>query len=211
MPDYSHEMRLRAERSGPVAGVDEAGRGPLAGPVVAAAVILDVTCIPDGLNDSKKLTAKARDEAFERIIACALIGIGMASVEEIDRLNIRRANHLAMVRAVNALAEIPAFVLIDGNDAPPLSCPCDTLIGGDGLSVSIAAASIIAKVTRDRLMVELDAEHPHYLWRNNKGYGTADHLTAMKNFGVTPHHRKSFAPVYQMLCPVNHGDSILTA
>jgi len=211
MPDYSYELRYAATRTGHVAGVDEAGRGPLAGPVVAAAVILDAVCIPDGLNDSKKMTAKARDTAYARIMASAHVGIGIATVEEIDRLNIRRANHVAMARAVSALSEIPSYALVDGNDAPPLACPCETIIGGDALSLSIAAASIIAKVTRDRLMLELDADHPHYAWRTNKGYGTAEHLEAMKRHGITTHHRKTFAPVYQMLCPVNPGDSILTA
>jgi len=211
LPDYSYEMRYVSEKGGMIAGVDEAGRGPLAGPVVAAAVILDVERIPDGLDDSKKLTAKCREEIYVHIMACAYVGVGIASVDEIDLVNIRQATHLAMARAVRALTAKPAFAVVDGNDAPPLPCPCDTLIGGDGLSLSIAAASIIAKVTRDRMMLSLHDEHPSYGWVTNMGYGTPAHLTALKKHGVTPHHRKSFAPVYQMLCPVNPGDSILRA
>ncbi len=132
--------------------MDEAGRGPLAGPVVAAAVILDRKRIPKGLNDSKQLTAEAREEAYARIMACAIVGVGEASVDEIDLVNIRQATHLAMARAIRALAQTPAFALVDGNDAPALPCRCDTIIDGDARSVSIAAASIIAKVTRDRMM-----------------------------------------------------------
>lgn len=201
MPDYSHETRLLASHNGPIAGVDEVGRGPLAGPVVAAAVILDPSRIPAGLNDSKKLTEKKREKLFAIICAEALgFALGEASVEEIDRLNIRRATHLAMTRAVKALPLAPGFVLVDGNDAPSLPCPCETLIGGDGLSVSIAAASIIAKVTRDRMMVELHQTHPHYGWDRNKGYGTADHMKGLTLHGATAHHRKSFAPVHNILC-----------
>jgi ribonuclease HII len=211
MPDYSIEERILAKNGGPIAGVDEVGRGPLAGPVLAAAVILDPNRIPEGLNDSKKLTMRAREKLFARIMEMAFIGVGQASVDEIDRLNIRRATHLAMARAVGTLSENPVFAIIDGNDPPALSCPCDTMIGGDGRSVSIAAASIIAKVTRDRLMVRLHEDHPGYGWRTNMGYGTKEHLEGLQKFGVTLHHRKSFAPVYQMLWPVNPGDSILKA
>jgi ribonuclease HII len=140
MPDYSIEERILAKNGGPIAGVDEVGRGPLAGPVLAAAVILDPNRIPEGLNDSKKLTMRAREKLFARIMEMAFIGVGQASVDEIDRLNIRRATHLAMARAVGTLSEKPVFAIIDGNDPPALSCPCDTMIGGDGRSVSIAAA-----------------------------------------------------------------------
>lgn len=202
MPDYSHETRVLARLgSGLICGVDEAGRGPLAGPVVAGAVILDPARIPDGLNDSKKLTEKKREALFDIIQAQALaIGVGVAEVDEIDLLNIRQATHLAMARAVAALAPAPTFALVDGNDAPALACPCETLIKGDGLSVSIAAASIIAKVTRDRTMLDLHEKHPKYGWARNKGYGTADHMLALKAFGATKEHRRSFAPVHNILC-----------
>ncbi len=152
VPHYIFEGRLLKTTSGPIAGVDEAGRGPLAGPVVAAAVILDRKRIPRGLNDSKQMTAEAREEAFQRIVGCATVGVGEASVDEIDLINIRQATHLAMARAVRALSIAPEFALVDGNDAPALPCRCDTLIDGDARSVSIAAASIVAKVTRDRMM-----------------------------------------------------------
>jgi ribonuclease HII len=199
MPDYSHETRILAATPGPLAGIDEVGRGPLAGPVVAAAVILDKNRIPDGLNDSKKLSARKRETLFDIIMACAIVGIGRTSVEEIDRINIRQATHLAMRRAADALATKPNIALVDGKDAPPLACPCETLIGGDGLSVSIAAASIIAKVTRDREMGELHAAHPGYGWNTNMGYGTAVHMAALNRLGPTIHHRRSFAPIHKML------------
>jgi len=211
MPDYSIEERILAQNSGPVAGVDEVGRGPLAGPVLAAAVIFDPKQIPEGVNDSKKLNMRKREALFARIMDIAIVGIGEASVDEIDRLNIRRATHLAMARAVNALPEKPSFAIVDGNDPPPLACSCETIVGGDGRSVSIAAASIVAKVTRDRMMIRLDETHPGYGWRTNMGYGTKEHLEGMQRLGVTPHHRKSFAPVYHILCSVNPGDSILRA
>jgi len=209
MPDFSYEARFLADNRGCIAGVDEVGRGPLAGPVMAAAVILNPEYIPEGLNDSKKITMRRREILFDRLIECASTGIGEASVEEIDTLNIRRATHLAMARAIAALDKKPSFAIVDGNDAPELDCPCDTITKGDGRSVSIAAASIIAKVTRDRMMVRLHEEFPGYGWRTNMGYGTKAHIEGMKMLGITPHHRKSFAPVYHMLCHVNHGDSIL--
>ncbi len=211
MPDYSYEAHYLAVNNGLIAGVDEVGRGPLAGPVMAAAVILNRECIPDGLNDSKKLTMRSREKLFDRLQECAVIGIGEASVDEIDRLNIRRATHLAMQRAVAALNEKPGFAIVDGNDAPALCCPCDTIVKGDGRSVSIAAASIIAKVTRDRMMMRLHEEFPGYGWQTNMGYGTKAHIEGLNKLGITPRHRKSFAPVYYMLCPVNHGDLILRA
>jgi ribonuclease HII len=134
-------------------------------------------------------------------------GVGEASVDEIDLVNIRQATHLAMARAVRALSPAPAFALVDGNDAPALPCPCETIVGGDGRSLSIAAASIIAKVTRDRMMLALHELHPLYGWANNKGYGTEAHLSALKRFGATPHHRRSFAPIHNMLCGGNPVDS----
>lgn len=189
---------------GHVCGVDEAGRGPWAGPVVAAAVVLDRGRIPPGLDDSKKLTARRREALFHAISDTALVGVGIATVAEIDRLNILRANDLAMRRAVAALDPAPAAALIDGNRVPPdFPCPAQALIGGDGLSLSVAAASIIAKVTRDRMMAELARMHPGYGWETNQGYGTAAHRQALERLGVTPHHRRSFAPIHKMLCEEN--------
>src|SRR5471032_2108767 len=200
MLHYIYESRLLKTIAGPVCGVDEAGRGPLAGPVVAAAVILDRGRIPKGLNDSKQLTEETRESLYPRIMEMAVaVGVGEASVGEIDLVNIRQATHLAMARAVRALSIAAEFALVDGNDAPALPCKCDTLIKGDGRSVSIAAASIIAKVHRDRLMIRLHDEHPGYNWRSNKGYGTPDHYSGLKTHGVTVHHRRSFAPIYQLL------------
>lgn len=200
MPHYIYESRILKTITGPVCGVDEAGRGPLAGPVVAAAVILDRKRMPKGLNDSKQLSEDAREELFPQIMEMAVaVGVGEASVGEIDLVNIRQATHLAMARAVRALAVTAEFALVDGNDAPALPCRCDTLVDGDARSVSIAAASIIAKVTRDRMMLKLHEEHPGYCWHNNKGYGTPEHYTGLKMHGVTVHHRRSFAPIRAIL------------
>ena len=208
MPNFTHESRVLARIAGLVAGVDEAGRGPLAGPVIAAAVIFQKKRIPKGLNDSKKLTARTREKLYARILEKAIaVGVGEASVDEIDLINIRQATHLAMARAVRALSPAPAFALVDGNDAPALPCPCDTIVGGDGISLSIAAASIVAKVTRDRLMAELHELHPAYGWASNKGYGTEAHLLALKRHGTTPHHRRSFAPIHNILYGGNPVDS----
>src|SRR4051812_16143896 len=211
MPHFIYESRILKVRSGPVCGVDEVGRGPLAGPVVAAAVILDRKRIPKGLNDSKQLTPEAREELFPRIMDSALaVGVGEASVGEIDLVNIRQATHLAMARSVRALSVAAVFALVDGNDPPALPCRCDTLVGGDGRSLSIAAASIIAKVTRDRMMRTLHDEHPGYNWRSNKGYGTPDHLAGLRVCGVTVHHRRSFSPIHHILYGSESGDSIIT-
>jgi len=200
MPGFAHELRILAQVSGLVCGVDEAGRGPLAGPVVAAAVIFQKKAIPRGLDDSKKLSAETREKLYGRIIERAIAwGVGEASVDEIDLVNIRQATHLAMARAVRALVPAPAFALVDGNDPPALPCPCETIIGGDGISASIAAASIIAKVTRDRMMLALHEQHPVYCWNSNKGYATEDHLHALAVHGCTPHHRRSFAPIHDIL------------
>lgn len=196
-PDYSREIHFAALHRGPVAGVDEAGRGPLAGPVVAAAVVLDPDCIPDGLNDSKALSAKKRAELCAALIECAQIGVGIASVEEIDRLNILWASMLAMERAVAALALPPAFVLVDGNRCPKWTHRSEPVIGGDARCLSIAAASIVAKERRDAMMVALDADFPGYGWASNKGYGAKIHMEALRSIGPTPHHRRSFAPVAQ--------------
>ncbi len=200
MPHYIYESRVLKTITGPVCGVDEAGRGPLAGPVVAAAVILDRKRIPKGLNDSKQLSEEERELLFPQIMGSAIaVGVGEATVGEIDMVNIRQATHFAMARAVRALAVAAEFALVDGNDAPALPCRCDTLVDGDARSVSIAAASIIAKVTRDRMMAALHDEHPGYGWLSNKGYGTPEHLTALRSLGASPHHRRSFAPVRNVI------------
>ena len=200
MPHYIYESRLLKTMAGPVCGVDEAGRGPLAGPVVAAAVILQKGRIPKGLNDSKQLSEETREALFPQIMEMAIaVGVGEASVDEIDLLNIRMATHQAMARAVRALCVAAEFALVDGNDAPALPCKCDTLVDGDARSLSIAAASIIAKVTRDRLMRQLHEEHPGYNWHRNKGYGTPDHMAGLRTCGVTIHHRRSFSPVHHIL------------
>ena len=204
MPHFIYESRLLKAHTGPeplrICGVDEAGRGPLAGPVMAAAVILDRTRIPKGLNDSKQLDEDEREALFPRIMEMAVaVGVGEASVGEIDLVNIRQATHLAMARAVRALTVAATFALVDGNDAPALPCKCDTLVDGDARSVSIAAASIIAKVTRDRMMARLHDEHPGYNWKSNKGYGTPEHYSGLKLHGVTIHHRRSFGPIRNLL------------
>lgn len=184
-------------------GIDEAGRGPWAGPVVAAAVILDPRRIPEGLNDSKKLTAVRRDALFGLIMALADVGIGTATVAEIDTINILQANHLAMARAVEALTSIPTLALVDGNRAPPLSIRVQTIVRGDSKCLSIAAASIIAKVTRDRMMGALDAAYPGYGFAQHKGYGTAAHAAALHRLGPCEVHRKSFAPIAAFLMSNN--------
>ncbi|MCW3835109.1 ribonuclease HII [Sphingomonas canadensis] len=197
MPDLAYETRYAALHNGPVAGVDEAGRGPLAGPVVAAAVVLDPDRIPGGIDDSKALSGKKRAAIHRELLACATVGVGIASVEEIDSLNILWASMLAMERAVAALNLRPAFVLVDGNRCPRWSHASAPVIGGDALCLSIAAASIVAKEHRDRMMEELDALYPAYGWRSNKGYAAQVHRDALRAHGPTPHHRRSFAPVAQ--------------
>jgi ribonuclease HII len=197
--DFSRERALRARGIFLVAGVDEAGRGPLAGPVVAAAVILPDDCAIEGLNDSKKLTAKKREHFHAMLTVRADIhwGIGQADVAEIDRLNILRATHLAMARAVAALPRKPDHALVDGLPVRGLTVPHTALVAGDTLSLSIAAASIIAKVTRDRLMIALDAQYPQYGFARHKGYGVREHLEALRSHGPSPVHRRSFQPVAQ--------------
>jgi len=202
-PDFSAEAALDGAGA-VICGVDEAGRGPWAGPVVAAAVVLGRDHVPAGLNDSKKLTARRREALYDQIRAVAAVGVGIAGVEEIDALNILRANDLAMRRAVAALDPAPTVALIDGNRVPPgLPCQAHALVGGDRRSLSVAAASIIAKVTRDRIMAELAAAHPGYGWERNQGYGTAEHRAALIRLGVTPHHRRSFRPIHNILM-ANH-------
>lgn len=192
-------FRYERDHPEPCAGVDEAGRGPLAGPVVAAAVILDRRRVPRGIDDSKKLTEAAREGLYDRIVRSSTgWGVGIVEVEEIDRLNIYHATMLAMSRAVDALGVEPGMVLVDGNALPKWRHPARAIVSGDALSRSIAAASIIAKVTRDRMMQEYDGQYPGYGWRQNKGYGTAEHRAALIELGPTPLHRRSFAPVAQL-------------
>lgn len=199
MPDYTFEQQALDGGASSVCGVDEAGRGPLAGPVVAAAVILDPKTITEPiwhrLNDSKKMTAKSRDELFDQIRNHADVGVGVVDIDEIDILNILGATMKAMADAVRELPNSPSIALIDGNREPALSCAAKCIVKGDGKSLSIAAASVIAKVTRDRIMQDLAAQFPGYGWDRNAGYGTKEHLNALQNLGVTPHHRRSFAPV----------------
>lgn len=195
MPDLSMENQFK----GHIAGVDEAGRGPWAGPVVSAAVILDLDNIPQGIEDSKKLSAKAREILFQQIIETSQVGIGLASVEEIDRLNILGATKLSMQRAVAALPGMPDVALVDGNQPPVLPCPTYPVVKGDDKSLSIAAASIIAKVTRDRIMQDLSKKFSGFGWQTNQGYGTKEHQEGLKKLGVTIHHRRSFAPIRALL------------
>ncbi|NRP26060.1 Ribonuclease HII [Aliiroseovarius sp. xm-m-379] len=200
IPDYSFEQAAHGRGFCRVAGVDEVGRGPLAGPVTAAAVILDPDHIPDGLNDSKKLTAKKREALFAEILNLADVSIAHATVEEIDELNILYASHLAMERAVAGLSTPADHLLIDGNMAPKgLTIPNETLVKGDSRSVSIAAASIVAKVTRDRIMVDLAQQFPGYGWETNAGYPSKIHKEGLSKLGITPHHRRSFKPIHNIL------------
>ncbi len=199
-PDFSFEESAHRNGFTHIAGVDEVGRGPLAGPVVAAAVILDPANIPAGLNDSKKLSAKRREALFDQIMTSAVVSIAQATVAEIDEHNILRASHIAMMRAIDGLAQRPDHILIDGNMVPRgLTISSETIVKGDGRSQSIAAASIVAKLWRDRHMVDLAQQFPGYGWETNAGYGTAQHKKGLEALGVTPHHRRSFAPIHNIL------------
>ena len=199
-PDFEEEQRLLSAGFSVIVGVDEVGRGPLAGPVTAAAVVLRPDQIPEGLADSKKLSAKRRDYLAEEIRKVAWVSVAHASVEEIDVLNILRASHLAMCRAIEGIGLSVDHALVDGNMIPrDIKCPATALIKGDGRSVSIAAASIVAKVVRDRIMVDLAQQHPGYGWEKNAGYPTKAHRVALEDLGVTPHHRRSFKTVHNML------------
>ncbi len=199
-PDFTYENAARALGHARIAGVDEVGRGPLAGPVTAAAVILDPGAIPEGLNDSKKLSAARREALTEAILASAQVSIAHATVAEIDEINILRAAHLAMERAVAALDPSPDIALIDGNMLPHgLALPARAIVKGDAVSLSIAAASIVAKTCRDRLMRDLAQQFPGYGWERNAGYPSKAHRAALLNLGVTPHHRRSFKPVHNIL------------
>jgi ribonuclease HII len=195
-----------SEMVGEIAGVDEVGRGPLVGPVITAAVILDPRCVISGLRDSKRLTASARERLYEQIIQQALAWqIGRAEAAEIDQLNILQATLLAMQRAVLGLSRVPSLVLVDGNCSPPLPMTTQAVVQGDARVDVISAASIVAKVTRDREMIALDQHYPQYGFAQHKGYPTPYHLQQLRRWGATPHHRQSFAPVKQLLQPPIHS------
>jgi len=201
IPDFTFEQRALDLGAGVIVGVDEVGRGPLAGPVTAAAVRLDPLRLPRDLQDSKRLSQTARTRLHALIMDQAETGIGHASPAEIDEINILQATYLAMRRAVAALPRPPDYLLIDGNRLPPdLPCPAVAVVKGDGKVMSIAAASIIAKVTRDRIMADLDQRYPGYGWSENAGYPTKRHKNAIAELGLTPEHRRSFAPIRKILC-----------
>jgi len=201
IPDYNLEAEAVAAGMARVAGIDEVGRGPLAGPVVAAAVILDPGRVPPGLRDSKQLSATRRQSLHDAICSDAQVSVAEASVAEIDALNILRASLLAMRRALSGLFPPAEFALIDGNRLPDdLPCPARAVVGGDARCLSVAAASIVAKVRRDRIMAELARDWPGYGWEVNAGYPTRAHRVALSQLGVSPHHRRSFAPIRNMLC-----------
>ena len=200
-PNFKIEQDLISKGCSIIAGVDEVGRGPLAGPVTAAAVILDPLNIPDNLNDSKVLSSKKREKLFEELKSSSICAVAHVSPEEIDKLNILQASLLAMVNAVTNLKVKPKHILIDGNTVPDrLVGRATAIVKGDRKVLSIAAASIIAKVTRDKLMHDLDSEFPVYGWAKNAGYPTKCHMNAIVKYGVTPHHRRSFKPVHNILC-----------
>jgi ribonuclease HII len=201
-PTFRRERAALKGGIWPVAGCDEAGRGPLAGPVCAAAVILDPLRIPKGLNDSKKLTPARRDELYDEICATAQVAVVLASTARIERDNILRASLWALARAVGALETSPQLVLVDGRDKIASLCECQAIIGGDATCLSIGAASIVAKVTRDRLMIRLGAIHPEYGFERHMGYGVPEHLAALAKFGPTVHHRRTFAPIAAYYPPV---------
>ncbi len=198
-PNLSFEKTAWKKGYSCVAGLDEAGRGPWAGPVVAAAVILDKSAIPAGLNDSKRLKEEQRERLFEELSKCARIGVGIADAKRIDRDNILAASMWAMTEAARGIPQYPDFALIDGNRLPELSCPAEAIVKGDGRSLSIAAASIVAKVTRDRMLYKLEERYPGYGFAQHKGYGTARHRKALAKLGPCPAHRKSFAPIRALL------------
>jgi ribonuclease HII len=203
LPDTSYEDAARKLGFAKIAGVDEAGRGPWAGPVVAGAAVLDLDRVPNdllnALDDSKKLKPHSRAALFEQLTDCPAVrlGVGISDVADIDIHNILQATMMAMAKAVSGLPVQPDYALVDGNREPILPCPLETIVKGDGKSVSIAAGSIIAKVTRDKIMSDLALEFPGYGWETNAGYGTPQHQTALRHLGVTPHHRQSFKPIQE--------------
>jgi ribonuclease HII len=199
-PSFDLEAELMDKYQGPVVGIDEAGRGPWAGPVVVAAVILNPDRIPEGLNDSKLLTPETREHRYAEIVATACVSVIIGNVRRIDRDNILQASLWGMRAAYRGLGVPAALALIDGNIVPRrFPCRASAVVGGDGLSLSVAAASIVAKVTRDRLMVKLSRRYRSYGWESNKGYGTPEHARAIKQHGVCTHHRRSFRPIEQAL------------
>ena len=199
-PSFDLEAELMDKYQGPVIGIDEAGRGPWAGPVVVAAVILNPDRIPEGLNDSKLLTPETREDRYAEIVATACVSVIIGNVRRIDRDNILQASLWGMRAAYRGLGVPAASALIDGNIVPRrFPCRASAVVGGDGLSLSVAAASIVAKVTRDRLMVKLSRRYRRYGWESNKGYGTPEHARAIKQHGVCTHHRRSFSPIEQAL------------
>jgi len=206
-PSFRRESRALSRGIWPVAGCDEAGRGPLAGPVVAAAVVLDPERIPRGLNDSKKLDAQEREKLYDKICASAQVAVAFGSIARIDRDNILRASLWALTRAVKALPVRPQLVFVDGNNRIDCGCECQAVVSGDALVSSIAAASIVAKVTRDRLMVRLGLAHPGYGFERHMGYSVPEHFEALARLGPSIHHRKSFAPVAEKLAELGGGAS----
>ena len=199
-PSFDLEAAMMDQYRGPVAGIDEAGRGPWAGPVVVAAVILDPDRIPEGLNDSKVLTPEVRADRYEAILATSIVSVVIGPVKRIDRDNILQASLWGMRAAYRRLRVPAGSALIDGNIVPKrFPCKARAIVGGDGLSLSVAAASIVAKVTRDRLMVKLSRRYRRYAWDSNKGYGTPEHAAAIKKHGVCTHHRRSFSPIERAL------------
>ena len=200
-PDFTFETRLRQAGLHRIAGVDEVGRGPLCGPVTAAAVILDPAAIPEGLRDSKVLSTARRRALNAALLDCAEVSIAHADVEEIDRLNILQASLLAMQRAIAGLRRPPCHALIDGNRLPgDLPCPAEAVVKGDARCLSIAAASIVAKVARDAIMADMARQYPGYGWDKNAGYPTKRHINAIAELGATPFHRRSFKPIRNILC-----------
>jgi ribonuclease HII len=207
-PTFKRERAAMRRGLMPVAGCDEVGRGPLAGPVVAAAVILDPKRIPRGLNDSKKLTAEARERLYLRICATAQVGVAFGSRARIDRDNIRQASLWALARAVAALPVRPKLVLVDGIDRIDAGCECEAVVSGDALVLSIAAASIVAKVVRDRLMMQVGAAHPGYGFERHMGYSVPEHAQALARLGPTTHHRRTFAPIAAALGDVAADEDV---
>src|SRR5689334_14249833 len=205
-PTFRRERRAISKGIFPIAGCYEAGRGPLAGPVVAAAVVLDPDRIPRGLNDSKKLDAEAREKLYAKICASAQVAVAFGSIERIDRDNILRASLWALARAVKALPVAPKMVFVDGNMKIDCGCDCEAVVSGDALVLSVAAASIVAKVTRDRLMRRVGLAHPGYGFERHMGYSVPEHFAALKTLGPCVHHRKSFAPVAEKLLTVSPDD-----
>src|SRR5262245_27015349 len=211
-PSFDREEELMGLHNGPVAGIDEAGRGPWAGPVVVAAVILDPSRIPEGLDDSKRLTAEMREDRYAEIVATAIVSVVIGQVRRTDRDNILQASLWGMRAAYPALGVPVGAAIIDGHIVPRrFPCPARAVIGGDGLSLSVAAASIVAKVTRDRLMIKLSRRYRRYGWESNKGYGTREHAAAIEKHGVCTHHRRSFSPIERALRLLETGAEELPA